>query len=625
MNAPPDPVRTVQPSEDGLPSVSPKAGPQAAAPAPQPKSTGDEERRKLTGRAGIVAAGTLFSRILGLLRDLVIAAAFPAKTTDAFFVAFTIPNVLRQLLAEGAVQNAALPVLEATKEKEGDPSARRAYASLRGLSLLVLTLVTILGIVFAPELVELFATGYHRHEGQFERTVTLTRWLFPYIFFMGTAALGMAALNLHRRFVVTSFAPGLLNLAFIACSFALPGWLLATGRDPVLALAIGALLGGVLQVIAQWPSLRRIGYLTLPRLDFRNPKVLQVLRRMGPVLIGIGIYYLDVVLARRFLSELEVGSQSYFGWALRLCDFPQGIFVMALQTATLPSLSRLVARGEIEEVERTFSFALRLTLFVGVTASVAAVVLAEPLTVLIFQRGHFDATSSHETARALAAQGLGIWMVAVVRQLVAVYYAFGDTRSPVRVAATDSRRLRGAGVDPSWPLWTRRHQPRRDRSEPGSNAPFGRWTATSTTDLSPSSSAELLRQDPRRIWGSRRLGLRLGIGMWAIAWLRFEAASRSLYLDCYRSSPSPAPSSCSPWLFEAKNFAYSRVCCDEGKTASRAPEGPHHFRPARGRFRSLDGTAASPNSRRRVRPVFHSCVNWIRASCGRRSTAVRNA
>jgi putative peptidoglycan lipid II flippase len=437
VNAPSDPVRSSQPSPGGIPDGQTAVGHQAAAPAPKPKSTGDEERRKLTGRAGIVAAGTLFSRILGLLRDLVIAAAFTAKTTDAFFVAFTIPNVLRQLLAEGAVQNAALPVLEATKEQEGDPAARRAYASLRGLSLLVLTAVTILGIVFAPQLVELFATGYHRHEGQFERTVTLTRWLFPYIFFMGTAALGMAALNLHRRFVVTSFAPGLLNLAFIACSFALPGWLLATGRDPVLALAIGALLGGVLQVVAQWPSLRRIGYLTLPHLDFRNPKVLQVLRRMGPVLIGIGIYYLDVVLARRFLSELEVGSQSYFGWALRLCDFPQGIFVMALQTATLPSLSRLVARGEIEEVEKTFSFALRLTLFVGVTASVAAVALAEPLTILIFQRGHFDATSSHETARALSAQGLGIWMVAVVRQLVAVYYAFGDTRSPVRVAATD--------------------------------------------------------------------------------------------------------------------------------------------------------------------------------------------
>jgi putative peptidoglycan lipid II flippase len=158
---------------------------------------------------------------------------------------------------------------------------------------------------------------------------------------------------------------------------------------------------------------------------------------MGPVLFGIGIYYLDVMLARRFLSELEVGSQSYFGWALRLCDFPQGIFVMALQTATLPSLSRLVARGDRREVEETFSFALRLTIFVGLTASIAAFALAEPLTILIFQRGYFDSVSSRETAKALAAQGCGIWMVATVRQLVAVYYAHGDTRAPVRVAAID--------------------------------------------------------------------------------------------------------------------------------------------------------------------------------------------
>lgn len=381
--------------------------------------------------------GTLASRIFGLLRDLVIAAAFTRATTDAFFVAFTIPNTLRQLLAEGAVQNAALPVLETVKERSGEQAAKITFASLRGLSLVALTLVTILGMVFASSLVELFATGYHQHEGQFQRTVTLTRWLFPYIFFMGTAALGVAALNLHRRFVITSFAPGLLNVAFIVCAFALPGYLLARGQDPVLALAVGALLGGLLQVLAQWPSLRKIGYLSIPRFDFRHPHVREVLKRMGPVLIGIGIYYLDVMLARRFLSELELGSQSYFGWALRLCDFPQGIFVMALQAATLPSLSRLAARGDRHEVEETFAFALRLTLFVGITASVAAVALAEPLTVLVFQRGHFDEVSSRETAKALAAQGSGIWMVAAVRQLVAVYYAYGDTRTPVRVAALD--------------------------------------------------------------------------------------------------------------------------------------------------------------------------------------------
>lgn len=385
----------------------------------------------------MVAAGTLGSRILGLFRDQTIAALFAAATTDAFFVAFTIPNVLRQLLAEGAVQNAALPVLEQVREQRGDIEAKRTFAALRGLSLLALLAVTILGVVFAEPIVELFATGYRQHPGQFERTVALTRWLFPYIFFMGTAALGVAALNLHRRFFVTAFAPGLLNVAFIAMAFALPTWLGHRGQDPALALACGALLGGLLQVVAQWPSLRRIGYLSLPRFRLGDPAVKETLRRMGPVLIGIGVYYVDVVVARRFLSELEIGSQSYFGWALRLCDFPQGIFVMALQAATLPSLSRLVARGEMKEVTQTFSYAMRLTLFVGISASIAVVALAEPLTVLIFQRGEFDARSAHETAKALVAQGCGIWMVAAVRQLVSVYYAFGDTKTPVRVAAID--------------------------------------------------------------------------------------------------------------------------------------------------------------------------------------------
>lgn len=405
--------------------------------AAQPASIGEQERRHLTGRAGIVAIGTLGSRILGLIRDQVIAALFATTATDAFFVAFTIPNVLRQLLAEGAVQNAALPVLEQVRERAGDAAAQRAFRALRGLSLVALACVTVLGIVFADAIVELFASGYRQHAGQFERTVTLTRWLFPYIFFMGTAALGVAALNLHRRFWVTAFAPGLLNVAFIVAALALPTWLSARHLDPVLALACGALLGGVLQVIAQWPSLRRIGYLSMPQLRLRDPAVKETLHRMGPVLIGIGVYYVDVVVARRFLSELDVGAQSYFGWALRLCDFPQGIFVMALQTATLPSLSRLVARGELTEVSKTFSYAMRLTLFVGIASTLAMIALAEPLTVLIFQRGEFSAESAHQTARALVAQGMGIWMVAAVRQLVSVYYAFGDTKTPVRVAAID--------------------------------------------------------------------------------------------------------------------------------------------------------------------------------------------
>jgi len=395
------------------------------------------EQRQITRRAGIVAAGTLASRLLGLVRDQTIAAVFPRAVTDAFFVAFTIPNVLRQLLAEGAVQSAVLPVLSKTHEEQGDAEAKRFFRATRGLSLSVLLVTSLLGVILAPQLVDLFAAGYAELPGQTERTVLLTRWVFPYIFFMGTAALGVAALNTHQRFVATSFAPGLLNVSFIVCALTLPGWLMATGHDGALALAIAVLLGGVLQVVAQWPSLRKIGYFERPSFELSHPGVKEALGRMLPVMFGMGVYYIDVVLARRFLSQSGLGAQSYYGWALRLCDFPQGIFVMALQTAALPSLAKLAARGDLEELSRTYAFGMRLTLFVSIAATALFVGLSEPLVVLLFQRGEFDAESAHETARALVAQGAGIWLVASVRQLTSTYYALGDTRTPVLVAAVD--------------------------------------------------------------------------------------------------------------------------------------------------------------------------------------------
>jgi putative peptidoglycan lipid II flippase len=398
---------------------------------PRPGAGG--EQRQITKRAGIVAAGTLLSRLLGLVRDQTIAAVFPRAVTDAFFVAFTIPNVLRQLLAEGAVQSAILPVLSQTREASGEDEAKRFFRATRGLSLSVLLVTSLLGVLLAPQLVELFATGYAELPGQTARTVQLTRWVFPYIFFMGTAALGVAALNTHQRFVATSFAPGLLNVAFIVCSLTLPGWLMAQGWDGAMALAIAVLLGGLLQVVAQWPSLRAIGYFERPSFEFSHPGVRAALGRMLPVMFGMGVYYIDVVLARRFLSEEGLGAQSYYGWALRLCDFPQGIFVMALQTAALPSLPKLVARGELQEVARTHSFGMRLTLFVSIAATALFVGLAEPLVVLLFQRGEFDAESARETARALMAQGAGIWLVASVRQLTSTYYALRRiTRSATR-------------------------------------------------------------------------------------------------------------------------------------------------------------------------------------------------
>jgi len=413
--------------------------------APRPLSAGGEgeasaqgrrERGRLVARAGVVGAGTLASRVLGLLRDMTLAAVFERAATDAWWVAFTIPNALRQLLGEGAVASAVVPVLSEKLAKDGDVAAQRFFARIRGVSLVALAVVTALGVAFAGPLTELFAAGYRARPGELERTVTLTRAVFPYIFFMGTAALGMAALNANRRFAVAAFAPGLLNVALLVAALGLPGILAATGHDPVLALAVGALVGGLLQVVAQWPALRAIGYASAPRFVL-DADVRAVLRRIAPLTFGIGVYYVDLVLSRRFLSELGVGAQSYFSWAMRLCDFPQGIFVMALSTAALPSLSTLAARGATGELAKTWAHSMNLAMFVAVPASVALVVIGEPIVVTLFQRGAFDAQAAHETARALAWQGGAIWTVAAVRQTVPGFYALGDTRTPVVVSAVD--------------------------------------------------------------------------------------------------------------------------------------------------------------------------------------------
>lgn len=419
------------------PASSDPAVDHATEDAASTVARGDEERSKLARRAGIVGAGTLVSRILGLARDMALAAVFTRAETDAFFTAFRIPNALRQLLGEGAVSSAVVPVLAKKIETEGQPAAKEFFANARGVSLLALFVTSVLGVLLAEPLTELFASGYHSEPGQFERTVSLTRTVFPYIFFMGSAALGVAALNANKRFVVGAFAPALLNVSFLFAAFALPSVFLTLGLDGAQVIVAGALLGGILQSLAQWPALRAIGYAARPRLDFGDPAVRDMLRRMGPMAFGLGVYYVDMILSTRFLSELGPGAQSYFMWASRLCDFPQGIFVLALSTASLPSLARFAARGEMHELEKTYAHGMKLSLFVAIPSSIALIALAEPLVTLLFRRGHFQEDAVRETARALVWQGGAVWTVAAVRQLVPVFHALGDTKTPVLVSALD--------------------------------------------------------------------------------------------------------------------------------------------------------------------------------------------
>ena len=403
-------------------------------------------RGGLAQRAGIVAAGTLVSRVLGVLRESVIAAFFPAATIDLWIVAFTIPNTLRGLLAEGAASAAFVPLYAELRAREGDVAARAFHARAAGAMLVALAAVTAVGVVAAPAIVTAFASGYLEAPARFSTTVGLTRLVFPYIFFMGMAALSAGALNAHRSFAVPALAPALLNVALIAAPIAFVPAAAALGLPPVGALGLGALLGGALQVVAQWPALRRVGLLQRPRIELSDPHVQRAMRLLGPVAAGLGVYQLNLMLSRTLASWMPQGSQSYLWFGQRLVEVPQGMFAVAVATAALPVLADLRARGDRDGLLAMFREALRTTLFVAVPASVLLVVLAEPLVSALYQRGAFGRFETLETARSLAWQASGVWAVAAVRVIVPVFHAHNDTRTPVLASAVNLVTFAALGV-----------------------------------------------------------------------------------------------------------------------------------------------------------------------------------
>ena len=396
-------------------------------PAPAPTSP----RGTLARRSGIVAAGTLLSRVLGVARDLVFAATLPIAWTDLFFDAFTIPNALRGLLAEGAMTSALVPVYAEVRAKDGDDAARTFYARFRGAMLAVLLAVSIVGVVLARPIATAYGAGFADDPERFEAFVTLTRVLFPYILFMGVAALGAGVLNAHGHFAVPAAAPALLNVAFVLAPFLLVPPLEAAGQPTILALGIAAIVGGVLQVVVQWPSLRAIGMPSMPRWDLADPNVRKAFRLLVPLTLGLGIYQLNVMMSRLFTSYLPEGAMSYLYYAQRLVEIPQGMFGVAIASAALPALAELRAKGDREGVLTTFREALSLALFVAFPLSAVLAALGHPIIVVLFSRGEFDAAAALETGRSLAWQAAGVWAIASVRVLVPVFHAHNETRLPL--------------------------------------------------------------------------------------------------------------------------------------------------------------------------------------------------
>jgi putative peptidoglycan lipid II flippase len=393
-----------------------------------------KEGRQIARSAGKVGLFTLASRVLGLLRDSVVAALFPKSATDVFFVAFTIPNVLRQLLAEGALTAAFIPVFTEYRENRGDEETRAMLRNMLGAAFTVLALVTLAGILGAPWVVRLFAFGFSDSPEKLGLAVALTRLMFVFLVAVGLTALAMGVLNVHRHFSAPAAAPVVLNMGIIATVYAGLPLMPRLGLPPITALAIGVVIGGFAQVVLQLPFLSRHRMLVLPRFRFTDPGVVRVGKLMLPAVFGLAIYQVNIILSRQFASFLSEGSISALYYSQRLIEFPMGIFAVAIATVAMPNLSSHANAGDLEGLKATYRYALGLVLFIILPASAGLLALAEPLTTVLFQRGKFTHELALHTALTLQGFLAGLWAGASVRQTVPVFYALQDTRTPVKVA-----------------------------------------------------------------------------------------------------------------------------------------------------------------------------------------------
>lgn len=396
-----------------------------------PPPSGDGENGRITRAAGVVGAATFLSRIFGFLRDMVVAALFGAGVAaDAFFVAFRIPNLLRRLFAEGSLTVSFVPVfteyLETRSKREALELANVVFTALS----ILLVIVSLAGVLFAPAIVAVMAPGFLKEPGQFALTVMLTRIMFPYILFISLVALCMGILNSLKHFAAPAVSPVLLNISMILSALLL-GDLFA---EPIYSLAVGVISGGVLQLALQWPFLLKMGMRLRASFNFRHPGLKKIGLLMLPAVFGAAVYQINIFIGTILASLLPPGSVSYLYYADRLVELPLGVFAIAVGTATLPSLSAQASRGDLAGLKNTISFSLRLILFVTLPATVALIALGEPILSVLFERGAFSSLDTLKTNEALFYYALGLWAFSTIRIVVAAFYALQDMKTPMRAA-----------------------------------------------------------------------------------------------------------------------------------------------------------------------------------------------
>ena len=378
-----------------------------------------------------VSSMTLISRILGYVRDTVIARSFGAGMyTDAFFVAFKIPNLLRRLFAEGAFSQAFVPILAEYKNRHGQAATKTLVNQVGSALTLVLVVVALLGILGAPWIAYVSAPGFVDEPDKFALTVTLLRITFPYIFFISLVALAAGILNTYSRFSVPAFAPALLNVAMISAAL----WMAPYFDPPVLALGWGVALGGVLQLAWMLPHLMKLGMLPRPTFKFNDPGVKRILTLMAPATLGVSVAQISLLINTMIASFLAAGSVSWLYFADRLMEFPAGMLGVALGTILLPSLAKHYADDSPDEYSRLLDWGLRLTLMLALPAAAALAVLSVPLITTLYYYGAFPVHAVWMTRNALMAYSLGLLGLILVKVLAPGFYARQNIRTPVKIA-----------------------------------------------------------------------------------------------------------------------------------------------------------------------------------------------
>lgn len=387
-----------------------------------PSEPGQFSRRTTT-----VAGATAASRVLGLVREQVIAFYFGAGAmADVFVAAFRIPNLLRDLFAEGAFSAAFVPTFSKTLTREGKEGAFALLNRVLSVFVPALSLVCLLGMIFTPEIAHLMSGGVEETPGKIELLAVMARWMFPFLLLISLAAAFMGTLNSLDRFGIPALAPAGFNVGVIAGAVILSQFT----TPPLLGLAIGVLIGGILQWGVQAVQAHRLGYRPRILSGWKSPEVHQILTLMGPALIGIAAVQINIFALTRFAWTLGDGPVAYLNYAFRVIFLPLGVFAVAAATVGLPRLSKQVAAGQTEEVRATYAQAARTVLYLVIPTAAAFILLAQPICAVLFERGRFDTIATIHTARALQFYSIGLPAMAVIRVTAPLFYAHHDTRTP---------------------------------------------------------------------------------------------------------------------------------------------------------------------------------------------------